>query len=89
MTTADLPNVLTVSEYAGIVRLSADAVAWQCRKGRIKGAVQVGRVWRIPKTAVPVGLMPAPVGETAQERKSRAKASVQRLHEVRRLVRGT
>jgi excisionase family DNA binding protein len=45
------PNVFTVEEFAGIFRLSPEAVRSLIRKGEI-AAIRIGRQYRIPRQVV-------------------------------------
>lgn len=69
---------LTVAEYAGLTNVREETVRLACAAARIPGAVKVLGQWRIPRTAVPASLRPAPAAptETAGERKRRAAAAL-------------
>ena len=43
-------RVLTIKEASQILRCHPDTLRVACRKGEIPGAIQVGRMWRIPAT---------------------------------------
>lgn len=68
---------LTVAEYAGLTNVREETVRLACAAARIPGAVKVLGQWRIPRTAVPASLRPAPAPtESAGDRKRRARAAL-------------
>lgn len=47
---------LTVKEMASRLRISNDSVIRRCRDGGFPGAIQIGKLWRIPaKEEIPHG----------------------------------
>jgi len=70
----DLPHVLTVGEYAAIMRVSRDVVERQCRTGEIVSA-KVGGAWRIPKSAIPAALVPPPPSEDPIDHRRRGNSA--------------
>jgi excisionase family DNA binding protein len=42
----------SVEEAATILGVHPETIRRMCRKGRLKGARQIGDTWRIPKTSV-------------------------------------
>ena len=46
-----LPETLTVDEVAAVLRISVQAVRRLLRRGELPG-VRVGKLWRIPRSAL-------------------------------------
>lgn len=74
-----LPAVLTVPEYAALVRLSVTRVNALCHLGRIAGAAKVHGRWLIPTSSVPAVCVPVPPPEDPADHKRRGKAAASRL----------
>ena len=47
----NLENMILIAEYAEKIGRATITVADKCRRGRLPGAVKVGRVWFVPKDA--------------------------------------
>lgn len=84
--TDDRVPLLTVAEYAAVVRQTPQAVTRRCRRGGIPGAVQApgSNRWLIPETSLPAAPARKPdPGETAAARKRRAQADLALMEAIR------
>jgi hypothetical protein len=66
---------LTVPEFARLLNLREETVRIACAGGRLAGAVKVLGQWRIPRSAVPASLRPAPAPTESRGARTRRAAA--------------